>query len=336
MRRALPLLLAALALAGCPRQAPPTLPLDDAGCAARLADLFGDQSAYVVAVRPAVPAPLFTPEFLGTVNEITAAFEAAETAHAWAVRSLTTMPLIRPGPRGADLVTLREEMPLDEAGAAEAHALVTSLPFTVGDLVNAGETALFIHVPRANVEGVDVDALVDDLRRRFVERAMIAVHGTPRAAPMHYREVAGRGPSSDALLVSFTVCDGAEITLQDPAFLAALVAAQRRIEALPGVAGTYSLADDLMMTRRVLHRGDPGAFALPARRAEAAQLLLMYQMSGHAAEFGARISAGGDVAVMRVALTALDDEERAAALERVARAMAVGFPDGVEVDLCAP
>jgi hypothetical protein len=181
-----------------------------------------------------------------------------------------------------------------------------------------------------------MDGLIDDLRHQFVDRAMIAVHGTPAASAIFYREVAGHGPSSDVVLVSFTVREDAETSLKTPEFLAALQASQRRLEGLTGVVGTYSVADDLMLTRRVVHKGDPGAYVLPHKQVEVVQLLLLYQMSGHAAEFGERIADGGEVTVMRVALTAMDDETRAEVVARIAQTLAIGFPEGVEARLCAP
>jgi len=304
---------------------------DDA-CVETLVDRVGNQSAYVVAVRPMVPGPLFAPDWLQTVDDLTRALEEAETGHELEVRSLTTMPLIRRTGRGADLVTIRDDLPLDDAGAAEFRALFDSLEFLVGDLVNVGQTACFIHLPVVNYVGVDMDALVEELRPRFAA-ALLAVDGTPHGDRQIFKDVAGLGPSADRVLISYTA--GGE-PVKSPAFLVALHGFQERVEALTGVAGSYSLADEVMLTRRVVHKGEPGAYVLPPKQAEINQLLMMYEMSGYPDKYGIRITDDRQLTVVQVTLSVLEEGPRNRLLAQIQQFAGEGFPPEVKYQLCLP
>lgn len=325
------LLLTLLLVTGCPKPTVPP-PVTDDACAETLVDAVGNQSTYVIAVRPLVATRLFAPAWLHTVDDLTRVLEQAETGHEMEVRSLTTMPLIRSTGRGADLVTVRDELPLDDAGAAEFRALFDSLEFLVGDLVNVGQTACFIHLPVVNYVGVDVDALVEELRPQFTQ-AMLAVDGTAHADRSIYKDVAGRGPSADRVLISYTA-DGESV--KTPAFLVAMHGFQERVEALTGVAGSYSLADDVMLTRRVVHKGDPGAYLLPPKQAEINQLLMMYEMSGAPDEYGIRITDDRELTVVQVTLSVLEEGPRNRLLAQIHQFAGEGFPPEVHSQLCLP
>ena len=302
-------------------------------CLGWIEDQFGPQRSYVVALNPLGGENVFTPEMLETVDLVTARLEDAQTGYELAIRSITTSPLFEPSPTGMKTLRIRDHLPTNLPGAARFRALLFSYEFAVGAGVDSGGSATYIHLPTGNFEGVDVDALVHEIRIEIHDKMMISVDGTPGADRDEYREVSNRGPSADTLWVVFSSEEPGGV--KTPAFLRALTGFQTRIEALPEVSESYSVAEDVMLTRRVVRKGNPAEYRLPAKQAEINQLLMMYQLSGNVDDFGERISSDGSVAVVRVNLPVLKDFVRKGTVRKVTQFAREGFPLGVTSAVCS-
>lgn len=72
---------------------------------------------------------------------------------------------------------------------------------------------------------------------------------------------------------------------KSPALLESLAAYQRKIEALPEVRKTVSIADYIAKMNRALHNDEVEAEVLPGSRAAVAQYLLLYSLSGDLTDF---------------------------------------------------
>ncbi len=330
LRRLLPALL--LLLAGCPKPVPPAPFPTDGQCMEPLADLFGAQPFATLAMRPLVGGTVFTPEVLAAVDRVTARLEGEQTGRTLAIRSITTLPLMEPGPLGAQMLTMREQLPADMAEAGRLQALLFSYDFAIGDVIDPGGSVAFLQLPTENFPGVDLAAVVEALRPGVAEQLILALDGTPGADPALYAEVAGTGPQATGVWVAFR---GEEAgSCKTPEFLVALKGFQDRTRALPAVAGAYSLVDDLRLTRRAVHKGDPGAAVLPPKQSEINQLLMLFELSGNAEDFGARLAADAQATVVRFGLAAGGPPDRDALLRRIQQFSTEGFPTGVVATVC--
>jgi len=332
-RLLLPLLTVLLLATGCPKPVPVPVVYDEGSCLTGIEEAFGPQRFHVVAMHPVVGGVLFTPSLLEAVDRVTAELEAAQGPIELAVKSITTVPLMRRTATGAEMELIRDNLPTDEQGALRYRDMLLSYEFATGDTLNAPASSTFVYLPVGNFAGADVDALVEATRAGVLDELLVAVDGTPGADRALYREVAEGGPSADALWVVYTGPEAGAI--KEPAFLRAQQAQQGLLEALPAVAGTYGLADDVKLARRAIHKGDPAAYVLPEKRAEVSQLLMLYDMSGNAEAYGRRVSGDGGSTLLRVHLRVLDAAARDEALEQVRRITGQGLPEGFEATVCA-
>jgi len=82
------------------------------------------------------------------------------------------------------------------------------------------------------------------------------------------------------------VIDGGSVdAIKDPALLAAMLEMQRRMDELPQVGGSLSLAELVARMNRVMHGDDPHKAEIPGSRALVAPYLLLYSMSGDPGDF---------------------------------------------------
>jgi len=324
------LLLIPLVIVSCRKRVAAPMPED--GCLDWIEEQFGPQRTFVVALHPMAGNAIFKPELLDAVDYVTARLEDAQTDYALAIRSITTAPLLVPSPGGVKMERIRDGLPVDQVGAHRYQGLLMSYEFAIGDAVDAGASRTFVHLPRDNFVGVDLDTLVEEIRVDVADKLMIALDGTAAADRSMYKEVAGMGPSSDAVWVVF---DSEEKgAMKTPQFLRALQLFQTRVESLPTTAGTYSVAEDVKLVRRATHKGDPAAYALPNKQVEITQLLMMYQLSGNAADFGERITDDGRLTVVRVHLPVLKDGARTRTARQIRQYAREGFPVGVNAGVC--
>ena len=331
MRRlALLLALLPLVVGSCRKRVTPPMPEDD--CLDWIEEQFGPQRSYVVALHPMAGNSIFKPELLDAVDFVAARLEDAQTDYVLAVRGITTAPLLVPSPSGVQVERIRDGLPVDQIGAHRYQGLLMSYEFAAGDVVDATASTTYIHLPRANYVGVDLDALIEEIRAEVADRLMIALDGTADADRSMYREVAGPGPSSDAVWVVFDSEDKG--AMKTPAFLRAVQMFQSRVESLPTTAGTYSVAEDVKLVRRATHKGDPAAYTVPTKQVEITQLLMMYQLSGNAADFGERITTDGRLTVVRVHLPVLKDGGRKHTARQIRQYAREGFPLGVHAGVC--
>lgn len=331
-RRPLLLLAVLLLVAGCRKPVPVPIVIDDVACLTGIEEIFGPQRFHVVALHPVVGETLFTPELLEAVDRVTAEFEARAGPGELAVKSIATVPLIKRTPTGAAMEIIREQLPVDEAGALRFREMLLSYEFATGDTLNPTASSAFVHLPVVNYPDAGVDALVDEVRAGVAQHLLVAVDGTPGADRALFREVAEDGPSADALWIVFSASGDASI--KDPAFLRSEEVLQARLEAHPAVAGTYGLADDVKLARRAVHKGDPAHAVLPVKRAEVSQLLMMLEMSGNAEAYGRRVSADGAVTLLRVSLKVLGAQARDEVVSAARQWAAEGLPEGIEVHVC--
>ena len=155
--------------------------------------------------------------------------------------------------------------------------------------------------------------------------------GAPKDAAV-YREIAGSGPSASYLVGLFDA--GEAGALKNPESLLALERFQNNAEALPRVAQSFTIADDLKVVRRGLHRGNPAEAYIPSRRAEIAQLLLAQSMSPSAGAFGPRVDSTERVALVRINLSASSAEQRRRLERRVDRLLQAEALPGGRAFLC--
>ncbi len=320
-----------LLLAGCRKKPPQPMPEHD--CVGWLEENFGPQRSYVVALQPLGGDNVFAPEMLETVDLVTARLEDAQTGYDLAIRSITTSPLFETTPTGMNTVRIRDQLPVEPPDAARYRALLYSYEFAVGAGVDPIGSTTYIHLPHGNFEGVDVDALIAEIRVEIHDKMMISVDGTPAADRVDYREVSNRGPSADTVWVVFSSEEPGDV--KTPAFLRALTVFQNRIEAMPEVSESYSVAEDVMLTRRAVRKGNPADYRLPTKQAEINQLLMMYQLSGNVDDFGERLSSDGSATVVRVNLPVLKDFVRKGTVRKIAQFAREGFPLGVTSAVCS-
>ena len=331
MRRlALLCVLLPLVIGSCRKRVPPPMPEDD--CLGWIEEQFGPQRSYVVALHPMAGNSIFKPDLLDAVDYVAARLEDAQTDYVLAVRSITTAPLLVPSPSGVKMERIRDGLPVDQVGAHRYQGLLMSYEFAIGDVLDATASTTYIHLPRDNYVGVDLDALVEEIRAEVADRLMIAIDGTADADRSMYKEVAGFGPSADSAWVVFDSEDKG--AMKTPAFLRALQLFQSKVESQPTTAGTYSVAEDVKLVRRATHKGDPAAYILPTKQVEITQLLMMYQLSGNAADFGERLTSDGRMTVVRVHLPVLRDGGRTRTARQIRQYAREGFPLGVHAGVC--
>lgn len=297
-----------------------------------LTEVFGAQRFVTVAMRPLAGPTVFTSEHLAAVDHVTRRLEDAQQARTLAIRSITTLPLMEPGPLGARMTRMRDEMPGDDPAVQRLRALLFSYDFAVGDVTTPAGTVAFAQLPVENFEGVDLDALVEEIRPEVAAELILALDGTDAADGALYREVAGLGPRSYGVWVAFRAEESG--ALKTPGFLLALRGFQDRCRALPAIAGAYSVVDDLRLTRRAVHKGDPGAATLPTKQSEINQLLMLFELSGNAEDFGARLTGDGRATVIRFGFAADRTGEWDPVLRRIQQYAGEGFPDGVTATVC--
>jgi hypothetical protein len=124
--------------------------------------------------------------------------------------------------------------------------------------------------------------------------------------------------------------------MKEPVHLLALERFQMRAEGLPRVSQTFTVADDLKLVRRGLHKGRPGEDIIPPKRAEVAQLMLALAMSPATAGFGPRLEARERVALLLVEAEAMDRENAARLAKRLDALLQIDNPEGARATLCAP
>lgn len=229
------------------------------------------------------------------------------------------------------MVILRDEFPLQTPAEVErARVLATSLEFALGDTLDAAGTRVFVHLPLVSFEGVDVAALVEQLLEGHASLdGAIDLPGAPSTEA--FQTLVGDGPTARGIVGLYDA--GADGGLKEPAHLAAVQRFQERAETVKGVTQTFSVVDDLKVTRQGLRGGKEEAFSLPATRTEAAQLLLALSMSP-ATALGPRIDGRERVGLIRVNLGQIGDEQTARTLRRLKSLLAQETPAGARAFLC--
>lgn len=322
MRRLLlaPALL--LLLPGCrPRVKTPQLQAER--CLAEVTDTFGSPQTAVIALRAADGLGLWRPEILAAVDRVCTAFED-ELVDDWlGVKCATNVPLMELGRTTAKIRVVHDELPVDEDTARHFRGQLLAMEFARGDVVDAtGDFTTFIHLPMASFEGVDIRAVFEAQAGREVSVLQMAIDRGDPSEIGAYKRLGRQGPSSSIISGMFDA--GVDGGLKDPAILLALQAFQTAAEGLPRVTQTFTIADDLTMARRGLHRGIPAEAFIPGKRAEVAQLLLALSLNPAANRLGPRMDHTERVALIRVHLvpsTADQVERMRKRLEELLRSM---------------
>jgi hypothetical protein len=284
--------------------------IERAGCGDEIRDAFGDQGATLVAVKPADSGPLFRPEILEALDRVCQGFEDETTDDLVQVKCLTNLPIMEARPAGTRVVVARDELPFSNEDALRFQRLVLQLEFARGDVVDvSGGTLSFIHLPATSFEDVDLAALFARLAEQEAGLLELALdQGLPEQMDA-YRRLAGDGPSARYAVGIFD--SGGDGGMKEPAALQAMERFQVAAEALPKVSQTFTIADDLKMVRRGLHKGSTAEAYIPPRRAEVAQLLLALSMTPAGSAFGPRLDSFEQVALVRVNLAAVAPEAEA-------------------------
>jgi len=278
-------------------------------CNEEIEDAFGAQDAALIVLQPRDRGPLFRPDHLAALDRVCSGFEDAMTDDLVIVKCVTNLPIMEGRPGGARVVVARDELPMTLEETLHFQQLVLHLEFARGDVVDAtGSAAAFIHLPLASFEGVDLHALFEQFAASEAEWFQMAWDGGSPEEAKTYREIAGSGPSASYLIGLFD--SGESGALKNPESLFALERFQTAAEALPRVAQTFTIADDLKVVRRGLHRGNLSEAYIPTKRAEIAQLLLAQSMSPSAGAFGPRIDSTERVALVRINLSASSPEQK--------------------------
>ncbi len=307
--RSAAILAAAILLALAPGCRPKIVvsAVDRASCNQEVTDAFGDQSMSLVAVRARDGGPLFRPAVLEALDRVCEGFEDEMTDDLVATKCLTNLPIMEGRPGGARVVVARDEFPMALEGALAFQRIVLQLEFAFGDVVDAsGGLVSFIHLHSPSYDGVDLLALFEELAAAEADVLELALdRGEPDEADA-YRAIAGDGPSSRYLVGIFDA--GTSGGIKEPESLRAMERFQMAAEAHGKVAQTFSVADDLKVVRRGLHKGNPAEAIIPPKRAEVAQLLLALGMAPSGNAFGPRMDTDERVALVRVNLASMPDE----------------------------
>jgi len=333
-RHASRLALAALALlllgTGCRRVPTPTM--DRATCRQEITDAFLPQEMALVALRPVDGGTVFRSEILEALDRVCVAFEDEQTDYELATKCLTSVPLMESRKSGPPpQIMIRDELPAPNE--TEDHRLETvarDLEFGTGDVLNESGLIAYIHLPLVSFEGVDLAALFEAATKKepLLEAAIDLGRAEDRQT---YARVAEDGPSSRSVVGLYDA--GEDGALKDVVHLQALEAFQERAESLRTVAESFTVVDDIKTVRKGLKGGKDEAYALPKARAETAQILLALSMSP-AARYGPRIDGRERVALIRVNLTSVTDEQYTRSVRRLEVFLAQETPEGATAFLC--
>ena len=309
MRRLVLLVPALLLLLPACRRRVKTPELQAEGCLEEVADTFGPPQTAVIALRAADGLGLWRPQVLEAIDRVCTAFED-QTVDDWlAVKCVTNLPLMEPGRTMAKVRVIRDELPVDADTARHFRGQLLSMDFARGDVVDpTGDFTTFIHLPMASFEGVDIRAVFEAQAGREVSILQMAIDRGEPTELGAYKRLGRLGPSSSVISGLFDA--GVDGGLKDPAVLLALQAFQVAAEGFPRVTQTFTIADDLTMARRGLHRGNPREAIIPPRRMEIAQLLLALSLNPAASSLGPRMDHTERVALIRVHLVPSTPEQR--------------------------
>jgi len=281
--------------------------VERASCTAEVTDAFGDQDMTLVAVRAKDGGPLFRPPVLEALDRVCKGFEDEMTDDLVAVKCLTNLPIMEGRPAGTRVVIAREELPMTLDQTLAFQRLVFQLEFAFGDVVDVGGSSTsFIHLAAPSFDGVDLRALFERLAAEESDLLELAIDTGDPADAADYRAVAGDGPSARYLVGVFD--SGQSGGIKEPESLRAMERFQMAAEAVPKVAQTFTVVDDLKVVRRGLHRGNPAEAIIPLKRSEVAQLLLALSMAPAASAFGPRMDSEERVALVRVNFASVPDE----------------------------
>lgn len=300
MRRlTLPLALLLLLPACRPRIGTPSL--EASACLETVTDTYGAPQTAVIALRAADGGNLWRPDVLAAVDRVCTAFEDEMTDDWLAVKCATNVPLMELGRTTAKVKVIHDELPFDEEQARKFRGQLLSMEFARGDVVDStGDLTTFIHLPMASFEGVDLRAIFEAQAGKEVSVLQMAIDRGDPSELGAYKRLGRQGPSSSVVTGLFDA--GEDGGLKEPATLLALQAFQTAAEGLPRVTQSFSIADDLTMARRGLHRGNPAEAYIPNKRAEVAQLMLALSLNPAASSLGPRMDHTERVALLRIHL----------------------------------
>lgn len=306
--------------------------MEQASCAQEVRDAFLPQEQAVLALATRDGGTLWRADVLTALDGICEGVEDEQTDYEIAVKCITSISLMeaRKGvpPR---MVVLRDEMPLDpDADLMRLKELGTSLEFSLRDTIDATGTRAYVHMPLASFDGVDIPSLVSSL---LGEQEVLdgALHMPGTEVPEGYQEVAADGPTAHAIVGLYDA--GVDGGLKDPVHLAVLERVQQRAETLRNVAQSFTIVDDLKVTRQGLKGGRDEMFALPTSKAETAQLLLALSMSP-ATRLGPRLDGRERVGLMRVNLGVTTADQRRRIARKLDGFLAQETPEGARAFFC--
>ncbi|HCP44920.1 MAG TPA: hypothetical protein DIU15_02675 [Deltaproteobacteria bacterium] len=308
--------------------------MDKDNCSERVRETFGDQTTTLVAISAADQGPLFRPQILEAVDRVCEAFEDEMTDYEVAVKCLTSVPIMEARPvGGARVLVAREEFPFSPADAIHFQQLVLQLEFSRGDVVDRrlGGKVTYIHLPHASFDGVSLTSIFDaqaEAHQGVLE--MTIDDGT--TDPEDYTRVAQDGPSAGVLVGLYDA--GEDGALKEPSHLLALERYQLAVEAEPKVVQTFTIADDIKMVRRGLHKGLPGEAFIPPARPEVSQLLLALSLAPSGNLFGPRMDSQERVGLLRINLAAMDAAQRKKLARKLDAMLARALPAGSSGFLC--
>lgn len=307
--------------------------MDRQACHEEIEDAFLPQQTALVALRPVDGGAIFRTEILEAVDRICTRFEDEQTDFELAVKCLTSVPLmeVRKGSPPRQIM-IRDELPAPTE--VEDHRLETAmrgLEFGTGDVLSEDGRAAYVHLPLVSFDGVDVAAVYAAAVADEPLLTSALDLGDPGGRDA-YAAVAKDGPSARSVVGLYDA--GADGALKDLVHLEALEAFQERAEGLKAVAQTFTVVDDLKTVRKGLRGGKAEAYVLPKGRPEAAQLMLALSMSP-AAKYGLRVDGRERVALVRVNLSSISDEQYQRALRKLEQFLAQEVAEGATAFLCA-
>jgi len=308
--------------------------MDKGVCSEQVRDTFGDQNTTLVAVRAADGGPLFRPNILEAIDGVCAAFEDAMNDYEVAVKCLTSVPIMEARPvGGARVVVARDEFPMTPAEALHFQQLVLQLEFARGDVVDRamGGRVTYIHLAHSSFEGVDLRGIFE--RQKTAGGGVLEmVMDDGRGSRADYVAIAQDGPSSGVLVGLYDA--GEDGALKEPFHLLALERFQLAVELEPRVVQTFTVADDIKLVRRGLHKGLPGEAYIPPGRAEVSQLLLALSMAPAGNLFGPRLDSRERVGLLRINLSVMSPEQHRRLARKLDAALARSLPVGASGFLC--
>ena len=306
--------------------------MDRATCRQEISAAFLPQETALIALRAADGGPIFRTGILEALDRVCVAFEDEQTDFELAIKCLTSVPLMETRKNAPPRqITIREELPAPtEVNDHRLETVARDLEFGTGDVLNDAGLVAYTHLPLVSFEGVDLAPVFEAAMQAEPLLEAAIDFGRPEDRE-RYAEIADDGPSARAVLGLYD--SGIEGALKDLVHLQALERFQERAEGLRAVAQTFTLVDDLKTVRKGLRGGKPEAYALPKARPEAAQLLLALTMSP-AARYGPRIDGAERVALIRVNMTSVTDEQFGRAVRRLETFLAQETAEGATAFLC--